>query len=968
MTESSSNLASLGSQFLSHYRFDPSDGEDFPVAEVAVEPTDASLDASRITALTPPAGKGEVSPVNQQGWISWAGSKLWQAGASVVTKTGNAIKATWQQTTTPGSRVEVLGFGVDPSLPLRATRAGINWVRGVHAVTPDNVLEDLALFRQQLEESAATLPAIPEPELAAARPAPSEGLTLEEQKKVDALLAEMTEIENKEKVALLNNLTNFASFRIFHETILGRPIDGDSSLNHYNQFICSESPNAAFYAQYGFWAGLLARILLPIIQWIVSLVFSTRSDQITGVWAIKERLTDYLQNPANIRRETGTILQNISEYFQKLHVIYTDFGRGLGGTQPLGQYIRNRLDEDLEISETPRHQLYRDLNNWIVNLIEIKTGTPIIGCLLDDLISSFLAPILNRMRLVESAFETSLGTPSTPNPAFVYNLQKLVLGQIRELNEKLKNLDNDLTVSSQAEDDPERHLSLSNEEKERIQRLYQRLIRILPYQGKAEEEIADVLAAEQNPSTNKSVYERVEGRFVNWQEEISESLEGPLNDLFALLYGEFSKQDSRLKLWTKTLSAANDLFSVENQQAYTPEDLDQISTELKRELMAFTDNLLDRQFKTEARKKTRDERYATVVDGFTTAREQISTQLTRLRTTQAELMQISPSSQPDQANALLHQMHRDLRELFSISYNRLVHCKDQPHLSDAAKNVFAAQTQELRLQMVEMLTTFDTIKAQVTSTIATTPLHRSLQALNQRDIGTTRTALEQLQLNPVNNGDTAYQLGQVEQILDLQLQEAAVTATMQSIARLQSSADIMTTHAAVMEILQSTSADLEPTRLAITSSLRLTTTSDDAIASRLQGEGRQRLSDAITAQLAQQEQQRAQLMQQSRQIISNIKEHIGITYIAASMNLQTYRQRMEAALQKTEAITQAIQPPPRLAIDPFNQSMAQFEKKRVKAVIDQMIGSLQTLFTNPMHLEYLLLNGPIRQLTARTTR
>lgn len=602
-------------------------------------------------------------------------------------------------------RFEVYGVNINPfHQTKRAVTSAKQLIIPNESVNTTTVLGKLSSVRHELD---TRIDRIPETTAQAVLPPPIQtDLPPEEASRLDPL-EELKQLESIEKAKFLTNLTKFASFRFFHETIMGnKPED---CMEYYNRFINSENPNELFYQEYGFLGRLCARVLLPIIQWIISLVLSNKAEnanqKLSGISAVYTLLSDYLSNRENVRSEIKGIFSTANDYLLKLNTIYTDYANGEGGLLTLEEYINSRLAEDLEAAGISKKSIYSGLNEWIVNVINIQTGIPIIGCILDRLISSIMKPVLNKINIVEKSLEQGLSSQHS-SPALVYGIKKLLSEKISQLNTQLKEQSDDSTFYQNAA------FELTHEEKELLASVYDRLLNYLPLEEAREEDLPALLGINnssrpRNASKDKISWFRyiTEHLGTDWDQEIANNLEGPFKDLFGLFFQEFANQENRIQLWRGILERANSIFN-QDRVEYTSDTLAAIHNELMEELSKLTDTLLDRQFDEELRIKHNNKTHEDAATFIQETKQSILNGVDQIQAIQQHLEKIDPETNPANIETHLHSLINQLRGFNSVIYNAVV--DSQSYLLDAdTRETFLTQIYSLVPMMEEMITIYD---------------------------------------------------------------------------------------------------------------------------------------------------------------------------------------------------------------------------------------------------------------------
>lgn len=621
-------------------------------------------------------------------------------------------------------------LGCDVNVAHQAVRKGKSIYRyftGIETPTPQTVLEESTALRQELDNRRNAIPRVPVDPESIEQPAVAEPVNNPPASVLEAEKA-LAELEETERTKLLRNVSNFASFRFFHETIMGNKLvnpDGSpiDSMTFYKQFVNASDPNQAFYAQYGFVAGICARILLPIIQWVVSLICSSKADGISGISAIKGKVSAYLQDPENVRKEFREFFGTASDYFYKLELIHKAFAEGDGGNLTLKEYIAKKLDEDLELTGHPRDSLYKGLNNWVVDVINIKTDVPFIGWILDKIISAIMKPVLQDLNIIQSSLENGIGSMHS-NPAFDYQIKALIANKLKELTEKLKQME----TLPDTEGESNEGFKLTTEEKEILKTLFKRLKTQLPLEGVSEgEDLQNALHPELDPKNAKTMLEHVEGMVVDWDEEIAKNLEGPFNDLFALIYQEFSQTGNRLTLWVEVLKSANGLFE-NGATTYSANNLQQIHDEAQMRMIELTDTLLDMQFTDEVCKQKRDREEAKTIRMIQHTKAVIQEGSVKLSTIQQELQKANDWDTPiEEVEVRLYQLMDELKEFFSAASNCVTECSKLTNVDPDTQEIFAREMHTLFQQIRQIMVTYDQSLEEVQSIKTYKSMQKSMQ-------------------------------------------------------------------------------------------------------------------------------------------------------------------------------------------------------------------------------------------------
>lgn len=598
--------------------------------------------------------------------------------------------------------VQVHGNPVSP-LPFvrEVLENGIRLFAGIKEQKPtlQSIQDEFTALRPGLDERLNAIPRIP-----GQRPAERSLANNQTANAAHCANSAMLQEEEAEKAKFLKNISNFASFRFFHETIMGNRLvnpDGTSvdALTYYKPFMTATDPNQFFYAQYGFVGGICARICLPIIQWIIGLIFSSKAESLSGISALRARVGDFLQNEENVRQELRTFAETTSDYFYKLQTIHQQFANGDGGTLTLQDYVAQKLNEDLDTNGYSRESLYQGLNNRIVEVIDIKTNIPVIGWLLDKIISAFMIPVLRNMNILQSTLETGIGTMRA-NPAFDYKIRALIANKLQTLTEQLRERGS-LPGAVQG-------LALTDQDKDVLKTLYTRLQTQLSLEGVLEENLPEALQPLQEPS--RGFCERVLSCFgmaVDWNAEIAENLEGLFKDVFALFFQEFSQPDHRLSLWLEALKSANSLFE-NGATAYSSNDLQQIHDEVQMRTREFMDTILDMQFPDEFNKVHRDREHQKTRDLIHHTKEAIEQGSINLIAAREETQKPGCDDEPiELIEAKLYRLMHNLKEFFSVASNCISDFSQLEQKDKLMENRFAWEMHRLVKEMDKVKGIYD---------------------------------------------------------------------------------------------------------------------------------------------------------------------------------------------------------------------------------------------------------------------
>jgi len=725
-----------------------------PVNVVNPPPIPPSLVQPVLTIIGSEENNGSAAEPPSQGILTIVVNGLTAAKDKVVNgmaatkdKVVNVVsQASHAVSNAANTRVELYGYDVNPLHHVtRGGKQAYRYATGIAPPTSKMVKDDAASLGALLRTRVDNLPAVA---ISEAAPAPVNLQAVNPPTDIE-LEKNLVEIEEAERAKLLRNLSNFASFRFFHESIMG--YTPEDSMKYYNKFINAADPNQAFYEQYGFFGGVLARILIPIVQWIIGLVFAANADNLSGISAVKHAASEYLQDPENVRKELTSFFSTTSDYFLKLETIHKEYAKGDGGTLTLDEYIKKRMDEDLEELGTPKDLLYKELNEWVVDTINIKTGIPVIGWLLDIIISAIMKPVLNKMNVVQQALDNGIGKVE-PNPVFVAKIKTLAIKKLTEWTQKLKALKvisqalnraseegrvidsraaNKASLLLTAEELAEIHglgmtkseeieklISISQgdtegidtltpEEKDLLKETYMRILRYVPLEGVKEEDLDDAL----NPDNMLTWTERL-GKKAGFDLdlEIAKNLEGPFYDLYKVIFSEFSQLGSRTALITEAWKSANGLFE-ENENARPPsaDDLAALEAEAQSKLNVLMDTLLDLQFDDESSKKARAKEDKKVKALIQHTKMTLKTGVETLNAIQEQISQADVNANAQEIENNLHRYLLELNRLYSAAVKHVSDSEKLKHLEIAvdAKEQFNIEMQNLFVEIRKMVSVYD---------------------------------------------------------------------------------------------------------------------------------------------------------------------------------------------------------------------------------------------------------------------
>lgn len=338
---------------------------------------------------------------------------------------------------------------------------------------------------------------------------------------------------------LKEKTTLFCTLAVFHGKILGCEVD--KPLTFYCQFLNAPDPFAAYVETLDGIGQILAKILLPIIHFFLNIIFYFYEDA-NSFHSFLSTLRLSLQETCF---DNEQMLVDACDFAYKLNNIVTQFVSGDASALSFNQFLKERLEADLERSQTPKDKLYRNTHAWLVNHVGIRSNIPIIGGFVDSILKDSLHSALDQLGFLENVLSFSLGT-TTPTNHFSFVMLQALTKQLETWTEALKTRKPTEETSSSLSPRAREAFFITTRREELLKVLFQRIARYLPFESAKMEDIPQLLKAQQNPHKH--------------QKEILAGLEQLFVEMGSLLFEQLKSKEQQQALWIEVLKVASSLF------------------------------------------------------------------------------------------------------------------------------------------------------------------------------------------------------------------------------------------------------------------------------------------------------------------------------------------------------------------------------------------------------------------------
>jgi len=467
------------------------------------------------------------------------------------------------------------------------------------------------------------------------------------------------EEEQRMRSQLIQSTVTFLSYRFFNESILGR--EPENGTLYYNTIINSADPQQTYIQQLDLIGQLIAKILLPIIEWVIGLVFHSKEGKLTGIAKIAEQTQEYFSDPTVLTSTVEDILTSCSEYFYKLHAILEAYNEG-EKISSFQEYLLRELDEDLTNNGLSKEALYSNANARFVDMIDIESGIPIIGPLCDKIIKSSLKPILDNANLLQNAIKEGFGS-IRPSSEFSYAMMAFINDRLRQWTQTFRDqssaYNNPLREGLQIASSPP--FELNRSQKELLKTLFQRLVRYLPFEGVQNEAISGLLDAEATPHKH--------------QEKILNALEDLFIQVVQIVAYDLSHPDQQRRLWLESLKLMQKFYQLNPSNSLN--DVEDIQNDTRACVHEFIDAALEVHFKDEVSKMEYERNIQKILDLTSKAREKIDHAISKLTEIHQSLNQSLEDLDIDQMENSILLLSTEIKELFSKLSKSLTDSFDQ---------------------------------------------------------------------------------------------------------------------------------------------------------------------------------------------------------------------------------------------------------------------------------------------------
>lgn len=489
----------------------------------------------------------------------------------------------------------------------------------------------------------------------------------DDQEEVDLFNAQEKAIRQK----LIRSTVLFTSHRFFHESILGKTPQG---MDYYNKIVNASQPREFYVQQLDFLERIVALILLPLIEWVISLIFSYKEDRLSGIANIAEQARNYFADPAIRAREFETFLETVSEYFYKLHYIMERFHAGDAGIRSLRQFMEDELDKDFSLRGFSKKSLYENAHSWFVKIINVESEIPCIGGLLDKIIRETLKPVLDKVNILQTSIANGFGSISSGS-AFSYSMMEFIANLLKNWTIKLKA---ENTKDTNASPDPNFFSvpenpedQLTERQKQLLQSFFQRLIKYLPFENANMEDIAGLLQKETQQGKQ--------------QKEILEGLENLFVQVIHSLHKGYADPKQQGRIWIDFLSRLQTIYDP-LLSTRSASECRQIQTEAKANLHKFLEIALEIYFQDEYYKSTHEKEAEAATALTSKTRQQSQQAIENLKQIEKTINLFLEQLQIDGIEHSLYTLLGELKELLSNLFNNLA-------------TTFDAATHEIKIKM-----------------------------------------------------------------------------------------------------------------------------------------------------------------------------------------------------------------------------------------------------------------------------
>ncbi|MDR3623576.1 MAG: hypothetical protein P4L16_00345 [Chlamydiales bacterium] len=535
-------------------------------------------------------------------------------------------------------------------------------------------------------------------------------------------------------------------------------LDPNKPIDPIKAYYCHIADKSTFYY-------CLAKVLVPIIKWFVTLVLRPNSKVDSGINHAKNELFKHFQNKDVVKQEILDLFNEAGNYFETAYKYCEEYRDIKANSQhpirlahpeyadrDLPTHLKVRLEEALEArtqllaAQTKEHTdlkgsdyLNHKFNLFLEKLVNIKSGVPFIGGILDFILRRVLKPVIKGLNIVPRSLSNTFSGEGL-NLTLTYNIKKILVDRLKELKNQLNQPETALLEGEEinttfAED------TLFKTQEAVFQRFVKNLLQYLPLASvNTTNELKTALAQKPTaPSTFIGHALRSLEGFTGKEESFFDlALEKTLTDVMlslgAGLIQNSSKGDSTLSAWTQILETANDTFdSSKDSDKRKEADILAINSELTSALSDLTQTALNKKLaelpqvtaeRENFKKATQLINNATLhITHYSSSLKKIHDQITE-QTTTKQVRDIEKSS-----FHLILSLKEYLEKLESALSNALK-CPGDSKTDGVRNNLLVGRDRDLlKIKVKEVCAQIDTIRTQyleIKETITTLKVHESL--------------------------------------------------------------------------------------------------------------------------------------------------------------------------------------------------------------------------------------------------
>lgn len=426
------------------------------------------------------------------------------------------------------------------------------------------------------------------------------------------LIKQLQAAERSERRKLIHNATEFASLSFLHGRVFRQRVEHPREF--YNKFIDNRR---AYYKQLTFFKQLIAKLLLPIIRWIIGLFITAKEKKVSVASNIKESVMKYMSKPGVARKEINHFVNEVGNHFDQLRQLHIQYYTDPDTNLPLQKYLELKLEEAHQLSGVSSRRLYNSGNDFLIQILRVKSRVPIFGPIIDGIINRALKPIIHKADPIKKVLQDAdrSGGIFDPNSEFMFASHFLLANQLEAAIDKI---DEETEIRKANGGLPKKigifESPLPEDEQEVLTQFYKKMMRYLPLEKlrrSTKQEVAAGIALQDEPypGWNWGITKGInswkwwEDCLAKWNIEIEKkNLEPLLTKLGPFLFEELSNPAMRLKLWIELLKIGNQLFNP-NPVRHTPAQCLEQRQRVEHLSKRLTDAILTSEFCVEHRAK-----------------------------------------------------------------------------------------------------------------------------------------------------------------------------------------------------------------------------------------------------------------------------------------------------------------------------------------------------------------------------